>query len=374
MAGSIRKRGNKYQVIIELGKDANGKRLRRYFTADNETDAKKILTENEYQLQRNSYILPSTITFEQLLNRFFNNYVVNNCEITTQQSYRKNLDKYIIPQLGKIKLQELTPFHIENYYSYLIKEVHLSPNTVYRHHAIIHKALDYAVRLKLVSTNVSDAVELPKKKAFESRIYTLEELQKLIYYLENSDIKTPVSLAIYLGLRREEIIGLKWSNVDLENRIISIKEVQTIFDKGLITKKPKTSTSNRSLYISDDLFKILVEQKQKQEEYKEQLKSKYFKSDYVCTQNNGKPFRPEQLSKLFSIFLKKYNLPHIRLHDLRHSFASLLYYNNVPINDISKTLGHSDITTTLKIYTHTFDNIQKNTIMTMNNLIKGEKK
>jgi integrase len=369
MAGSIRKRGNKYQVIVELGRDVNGKRLRRYFTANSEAEAKKILTEQEYLLQQNSFLIPSDMTFGEFLNYWFDNYVKIKNEETTQAEYRRVLDKYIIPKLGNIQLQKLMPHHIQSYYKYLMEEVGLSPNTVYKHHANIRKALDYALKQKFVSTNVADAVELPKKVEFESNTYTVEQLEELLEKSKDTYLEVPIALAVYLGLRREEIVGLRWEHVNFEERVISIKEVRVRADKKIVTKKPKTKNSQRMLYIPDGLYDILKQWKDKQEYYKRLFGKKYVESDYVCTYFDGRPIKPDKLSKRFKEFLIKNNLPLIRLHDLRHTFATILYKNRVPIKNISKALGHANPTTTFNFYAYVLDEINKEATSTIDNLL-----
>lgn len=376
MAGFIRKRGKSYQVILEYGKDAEGNRIRKAITVKTSKEADAILTEHEHNMQNNNYVLPTSMTYAEFLTYWFDNYVKKNCEETTQIGYKHIVEKYLKPKLGIHKLQELQPIHIQKYYKYLMDEVGFSPNTVYRHHANIRKSLDFALKQQFVMRNVADAVELPKRKEFEGSYYTIEQLQHLQELIKGHELEVPISLAIYLGLRREEIAGLKWKYVDMNARTIEIKEVRVRMSKETITKKPKTKGSIRTLYIPDDLYTLLKAHKAKQEQLKKDMGKDYQGGDYVCTKENGVVFRPEKISMAFKKFLEENNnpekndLPHIRLHDLRHSFATLLYQNGVPIKNISDALGHSDITTTLKVYAHIMDDSRKETIDKMNDMLK----
>ncbi|MEW8963185.1 tyrosine recombinase XerC [Paraclostridium dentum] len=372
MAGSIRKRGNKYQVIVELGRDVNGKRLRRYFTANSEAEARKILIEQEYLLQQNSFVIPSDMTFGEFLNYWYDNYVKIKNEETTQAEYRRILDKYIIPKLGHIKLQKLMPYHIQSYYKYLMEEVGLSPNTVYRHHANIRKALDYALKQKFVSVNVADAVELPKKIEFKSNVYTPKQLNELLNKAKDTYLEVPIALAAYLGLRRSEIVGLKWRHIDLDKRVVYIQEVRVRSYDKIVTKAPKTQKSRRALYIPEGLYKILKRWKEKQEYYKTLFGDKYVESDYVCTYFDGTPIKPDKLSRRFKEFIEKNNFPPIRLHDLRHSFATALFRNRVPIKNISEALGHANPMTTFNFYAYVIDEINKEVTTTMDNLLNNQ--
>lgn len=238
----------------------------------------------------------------------------------------------------------------------------LSPNTVHKHHANIRKALDYALKHQFVYRNVADAVTLPKKRKFQGKAYNKEQLNTLLKLVKGNKIEIPVILAVFLGLRREEILGLRWNSVDLENRIIYINEVRVRAGRNVVIKQPKTEKSQRSLYISDEVYTLLLELKQKQEKYKRVLGKDYDKRGYLYVHDNGKPYRINSISDQFKKFLEKNNLPQIRLHDLRHTFASILYNEGVDLKSISEALGHSDLGTTNKIYTHRFDKTHKDTV------------
>lgn len=218
------------------------------------------------------------------------------------------------------------------------------------------------MKQQFVHRNVVDAVELPKKKKFEGKSYTTLQLKELLEKVRDEKLELAVCLAGYLGLRREEVIGLKWKNVDLENRIINIVEVRTSAGKKVVIKQPKTEESKRKLFIPDELLEVLIRHKVKQKYYKSLLKNEYVDSDYVYTKDNGQLYRVNTVTEQFKAFLKKNELPPIRFHDLRHSVASILYDQNVDVKAISELLGHSDLATTTKIYTHRFDKTHMKTV------------
>jgi hypothetical protein len=166
MAGSITKIGMKFRVTLDFGVDGNGKRIRKYVTASTEAEAKKLLTEFEYNQQRNLVVQTTKMTFSEFLSHWMENYVKYNCEETTAYGYTNIIYNHIVPYLGSFELQKLQPVYIQQYYKHLMDEKCLSPNTVHKHHACIRKALDYGLKQQFVHRNVSDAVTLPKKERF----------------------------------------------------------------------------------------------------------------------------------------------------------------------------------------------------------------
>ncbi|WP_326512266.1 site-specific integrase [Clostridium intestinale] len=370
---SIQKRGKKYRVTLEYGKDSNGKRIRKYVTANSKDEAEKIINEFEYNKNKNLLVNPEDISMEEYLEIWLSNYVKYSCEITTMSGYINIIKNHINPHLGNIKLQKLQPIQIQQYYVYIMDKKGLSPNTVIKHHALIRKSLDYALKQQLVYRNVADAVSLPKKIKYEAKVYNKDQLKKLLELLEGEKIELPVNLAAYLGLRREEILGLKWSKINLDEKLMYIHEVRVRAGKNVVTKKPKTDKSMRTLHIPERVYNILLKEKNKQNYFKSILGKDYYDNDYVYCHEDGKEFRVNTITDNFRKFLDKNNLPKIRLHDLRHTFASILYDEGVDLKSISEVLGHSDLATTNKIYTHRFDKTHSKTIDVMNRVLSINK-
>lgn len=369
MAGSIRKIGKKYRITFELGIDAKGKRLRKYATVSSEKDAKKLLTEFEYNQQRNLIVNSNKMTIKEFMEHWMDNYVSYNCEETTAYGYR-NIINHIVDQLAAIPLDKLQSLHIQQYYKHLMDEKGLSPNTVHKHHAILHKALDYALKQQFVYRNVAEATTLPRKIRYEGKSYTVEQLRYLLDLVKDTKLELPIYLAGLLGLRREEIVGLKWKYVDMENRLLTIQEVRTSAGKLIIVKAPKTDKSKRSLFIEDELYEVLQKQLNRQKQWKESLGNCYNDTDYVYTKPDGLPYRVNSVTEQFSSFLEKNKLPKIRLHDLRHTWCSILHNEGLPLETISKAMGHSEIGTTSRVYLHSFDKVNKSAATAMSNAIK----
>lgn len=364
MKGIIKTEKGKYRATFDHG-TINGERDRRYKTYKTLEEAEKALTEFNYNKQRNLLVTSNKMTLAEFIEYWMENYVKHKCEETTKYGYNNIINKHIIPYFKELELQSLQPIHIQQYYNFLMNVKGLSANTVIKHHACLRKCLNFGLKQQFVHRNVADAVELPKKKRFEGKSYTTLQLKELFKKVRDEKLEVAVCLAGYLGLRREEVIGLKWENIDFANRIINIVEVRTSAGKQVVIKRPKTEESKRKLFIPDELFEVLTRHKEKQNYFKSILKSEYVDLDYVYTKDNGELYRVNTITEQFKAFLKKNDLPPIRFHDLRHSVASILYDQNVDLKAISELLGHSDIATTTKIYTHRFDKTHMKTITAM---------
>ncbi|ETT56801.1 tyrosine recombinase XerC [Paenibacillus sp. FSL R7-269] len=365
MPASIQPIKNKFRVTFEHGKDANGKRERSTKTVKTEKEAIKLKTEFEYNEQRSLLANRNKMTVVEALEYWLDNYVKHNCEKTTVSGYRNVIYNHLIPALGSKQVQELQPSEIQQYYTMLQDVKNLSPNTVHRHHAVIRKMLDFALKQQLVYRNVADAVSLPKKRKSIGQAYTKDQLKLLFDKVKDTKLELPVLLASYLGLRRSEIMGLKWDCVDFEKRVIRIVSVRVTVGKETFDKVPKTDNSNRVLHMADELYNLLMKHYKHQIGQKETLGTYYDYTGYVVVRENGKPARVNTVTEQFKEFLEKQELPHIRLHDLRHTFASVLYNAGLDLKAISEALGHSEIGTTSRIYTHIFDKTHKKALEAM---------
>lgn len=370
MAASKSKVGKKWRVTFEYGKDEKGKRIRKFESVSTEAEANRLVAEFNHNQQRNLLVSNIEITVSEHLRYWMEHYVESRCEETTAYGYRNIIENHIIPFMGSVQLQKLQPAVIQKYYKNLLVEKKLSPNTVHRHHAVLRKALDFAQKQQFVYHNVADSVELPKKNKYNGQVYTKEQLSILLGKVQETKLELPVYLAAYLGLRREEITGLRWGCVDLDKRVVRIEQVRTAAgNNNNIEKVPKTPKSRRSLHIVDKVYDILMAHKEKQKEYQEFLGDLYHDTDYVFVRDDGKPYRVNSVSEDFTDFLKKHGLPKIRLHDLRHTFASVMYEAGVDLKAISEMMGHSDIGTTSRIYTHFFDDTHKEKLSVMSKVL-----
>ena len=353
--GSITQRGDKYRVCFDYGVDRSGKRIRKYRTFDTKRDATRAFNEHKVKMDKGMQVLPSEYTFAQWLDYWYKDIILPQIEETTAYGYRGMIENYLKPQLGEIRLQKLTARDIQQYYTWLMGEKELSPNTVIKHHNLLTNTLNAAERQEYITKNPMRAVSPPKKRQREAKFYTPEQLGILLDKAVGTRLELPVFICAYLGLRRGELCGLRWSDVDLEHKTITIENTRTPAGKKEIEKGTKTASSTRTLYLPDTLCDMLKAAKEHQQACRAEYKNAYDDNDYVVVMEDGRPFRPNYLSELFGKFLADNDLPKIVLHELRHTFASLSNQAGIPAYNIGKALGHSTPATTQKIYTHLLD-------------------
>ena len=353
--GSITQRGDKYRVCFDYGVDRNGRRVRKYRTFDTKRDATRAFNEHKVKMDKGTQIMPSEYTFAQWLDYWYKDIILPQIEETTAYGYRGMIENYLKPQLGEIRLQKLTARDIQQYYTWLMGEKELSPNTVIKHHNLLTNTLNAAERQEYITKNPMRAVSPPKKRQREAKFYTPEQLGTLLDKAVGTRLELPVFICAYLGLRRGELCGLRWSDVDLEHQTITIENTRTQAGKKEIEKGTKTASSTRTLYLPDTLCDMLKAAKENQQACRAEYKNAYDDNDYVVVMEDGRPFRPNYLSELFGKFLADNDLPKIVLHELRHTFASLSNQAGIPAYNIGKALGHSTPATTQKIYTHLLD-------------------
>lgn len=286
-----------------------------------------------------------------------------NVEETTYGAYAMGIKNKIIPYFEEhhpgLALCEVTPKHIQDYYTYELTVRGVSANTVIHRHANIRKALQYAFKLGLIDSNPADRIERPKKEKFVGSVYEEDELNRLFEIVKGDPIELGVILGAFYGLRRSEAVGLKWDAIDFKKKTITIRHTvtqATIDGKSKIIQKDRTKTksSYRSLPLVPPFEELLHRLKAQQELNQKLCGRSYCKkyTGYIYVNEIGELVKPGYLTQHFPLILQKNGMRKIRFHDLRHSCASLLYANGVSLKEIQEWLGHSDISTTSNIYTH----------------------
>lgn len=295
--------------------------------------------------------------------------VQHTIESSTFTSYRQIANNHIKQYFTEhpIKLKDLEPIHIQNFYNVLMEEYNLCANTVIHHHALIRKCLDYAFKMNVIVSNPADKVQRPKKVQFINSFYNESELNKLFEISKNDSLELIILITAFYGLRRSEVLGLQWDSFDFENKTITIKHTITITNTDGNNRKiegkdrTKNKSSYRTLPLFDDIANMLLDAKEKQQSFKKAFGNSYIKKylNYVFVKPDGNIVRPDYVTQHFSILLDKNNMRHIRFHDLRHSCASLLLAKNIPMKSIQEWLGHSNFSTTANLYAHLDSNSKK---------------
>lgn len=346
MRGYIKQRSKgSWSISIYLGKDpvTNKKKYKWYTVKGTKKEADKFLTEKLSEIEKGIFVDSKNMTLAEYLYYWYEQCCIKKLSVTTYESYKRNIDKYIIPQLGNIKLENLLPLQLQSFYSELSKN--LSNTTILYIHRILHSALRQAMKWDLVVRNVADNVDTPKKEKYQAKILDSEQLTKLINIIKDTYIYIPVMIAIATGMRRGEVLGLTWENIDLDNSTLKVVQAVYPVKNGLVVLPPKTNTSIREISLPKTLVDILKEHKNKNAHI----------SNFVCILQDGTLISPSSLNHKFKQILKDNDLPSIRFHDLRHSHASLLLSQGVQAKVISERLGHSNINITMDLYSHVYE-------------------
>lgn len=272
-------------------------------------------------------------------------------ELITYISYSNAVKVRIVPYFREkgITLQGLKPQDIQAFYGYVINELKLSTNTAIHYHANIRSALQHAFITERINTNPADKVIRPKKEPYLGKAYSAEQVNQLLENVRGGKLELGVILASFYGLRRSEVVGLKWSAIDLIHRTITIKHTVTtgsLNGKYITIEKDRTKNkpSRRTLPLVDTFYELLVRLKYQQDTNQYQFKETYCRDylDYIYVDPLGDRIKPNYISQNFNSTLEKLKMPHIRFHDLRHSCASLLLANGVSMKEVQEWLGHSD--------------------------------
>lgn len=346
-----------YYAYFDYGCDTNGNRIRKTKTFADQRSAKLALLEFETIRLQGKNLTPNRITLSQWLNYWLEDIVRVNREYTTYYCYREIVKNHVEPELGSVTLQELAPYQIQQYYTETMREKSLSPNSVRKHHILLHTALQVAYRQGILPENPVDRVEAPREQPARQMYYTPTQLRNLFCAVEGTWLEVVVKLGGYLGLRRGEICGLRWEHIDFDQHKIYIQKTRTTAGNTVIEKPPKTASSARTLGIGEleDLTELLKRIRWQQKTRVTQQGTSYQDSGYVLTKRNGAPRNPNQVTWAFQTFVKENGLPPITIHGLRHTFASVANSAHIPILDIGKALGHRDVSVTGRVYTHIFD-------------------
>lgn len=350
-----------YYLYMDFGRDNKGHRVRRYHTYPTLTAARR--ARDDFRRERKELLERSCeLTLAQWLEEWVRDVVLPNRAYTTVYGYRSMIDNYIEPQLGDIPLAELTPRDLQHYYAYLMQERGLSGNTVRHHHALLSAALHTAERQDLITRCPTDRVEPPPFIQKETSFYTGEELKRLYRLLRGHELETVVHLAGSLGLRREEICGLRWNHVDFEQRKLHIRAARTIAGSTIVEKETKNRSSTRVLTMPDDIYDLLLREQQVQMQWHREQGLDWTGTSLVILNRQKMPYSPNRLSLAFTAFVQANGLPPLTLHGLRHSFATVASAQGAPLFDIGKALGHSTPATTGRIYTHLADQLHSDTV------------
>lgn len=369
-------KNKKYKIEVIKGYDENSRKLRHSETFyGKKSEAKLREAEIKASIKNHTYVDNHNISFGEYFKKFIE-YKKENWGIMTYENNKCRV-RYIIEELGYYKLQNINVEILEAFYRKLKNEKKYGNKTIKEYYVLINEALKRAVLLGYIVINPNTRIEPPKIIHSEVECYSIEECKQLLEALEKENIKYKalITLALDSGARRSEIIALKWSDIDFDNKTMDInKSLGHTKELGTFEKPTKNKTSNRRIVLMDNTINVLKEYKKDQLQKQLKLGNKWNNpNDRVFTDSFGGDMGVDTPSQIFANIIKKHDLKKIKFHGLRHSSASLLIALKVQPQIISKRLGHSNISTTHMIYSHFFNNEFEEVANTMNNTLINKK-
>ena len=370
LAASVQAKKGRLYAVIQVKENGKTKPVWRALGLPEGTNKSKVnkayrevvkAFENDYaeQIARNAKPASDIPIFDYMCAHY--KKIEKNIQKSTAESYHGmiygRIRRYFSAR-SHLTVGNLTVKDVEDFYETLYADGVVS-NTVIHYHAILHRAFKQAFKDGMIDVNPFDRIDRPKKNKFHGANYSKEELVTLLELTRTDVIYPAILLAGGMGLRRSEALGIRWSRIDWEKKTVLLDtKIVEYKENGKVIVRPeeemKNKSSRRTLPLPDPVYEMLTEEKEKQDMYRRLFKGSYNRKydDFVCVNELGELIRPSYVTQHFSDLLKKYGLRHIRFHDLRHTFASLLISQNVPLINVSNFLGHSDLATTSNIYAH----------------------
>ncbi len=362
MRGHIRKRGGSWAVVLSLGRDpVTGKRRQRWVAVPgSRQNAERRLAELLQEYHTGGLIEPSKMTLAEFLRRWMDQYARVNVGESTLQRWDRIIETHLIPALGAIPIAKLRPAHIVGYYAEAVQTGNkktggpLSRTTLAMHHQVLRQAMGHALKWELVPRNVVDVVDRPRGPKYEGTVLAEDGIIRLLESLEGNRYHMPVYLLIFSGLRRSEVLGLRWSDFDQDRAVLSVRR-KLVQRRGGFHYEEVKGRRGHAVALSRGPIKELVAHRDRQRlatRGAEDYGLEWSDSWPICAAEDGTPIPPNTLTNRFPKLLRKAGLDGARLHDLRHSHHSMLLAEGVPLSVVKERANHASIQTTVDIYGH----------------------
>ncbi len=368
MKGCIIERNGSLRLKVSLGKNPQTGKYESYYETfhENITEARKRLRQVLTELDKGILVKPTKETLANYLNNWLKDYAKPNCAPRTFESYDMIVKLHLIPALGSIPLLSLQPQHIQKYYAKALDSGRrdmrggLSALAVRKHHRVLFEALRYGVKHDIIARNVAEAVDPPRAQAKEMQIWNAHEIERFLEKAKSTPYYALFHLNLFSGLRRSEILGLKWADMDFMFGQLSVnRTLHQLKDGRYIFRPPKTAKSKRKVSLTPLSLEVMQEYYEEQKKLCDTLGIPFSDERLVfCHVEDGKPLRPNTITRAWVSIGEKAGLKHIRLHDCRHTHASLLLKQGVHPKIVSERLGHSSVQITLDTYSHVTPGLQ----------------
>lgn len=368
MRGNMRQR-SKGSWTLTLSWREDGHLRQTYHTVKGtKREAENKLATLITQMDTGQYSPPDKTTLRAFLDRWLRDYVwrEGNLSPETAQVYQIIVDKHLVPAMGSIPLQKLTPDRIEGYYTDKLANGRrdgkggLSPRTVRHHHTTLHTALSRAVKLRVLARNPADAVDPPRFQRREMRTFDEAGMVAFLEGIENSEYYPLFYTILYTGMRRSEALAIRWQDLDLVLGQLSInRTLHHLEDDTMVFRAPKTPKSRRMIALTPTTSIVLRDHYQRVKNLRVELGNPLTEEDLVYSHPDGSPLLPDTISHVWARLTKKVGFKGIRLHDARHTHVSVMLKQGVDPKTISERVGHSSVVITLDTYAHVLPGMQE---------------
>ena len=378
--GSITKRKDgRWQGYVIVGYNSEtGKPKKKYFYSKLRKEVQMKIEETRERVKSQTYRDIAKVTVAEWFSTWLNDYMKPSLRKTTWESYRYQVDGHIIPNLGHLKLIELQTHHLQNLYNEKLesgrldgRDGGLSPKSVRYIHTVIHSCLEQAKKENKIAINPASTVKLPKYQKPDIRYMKNEEIRDFLTQAKDSKFYIAFYLALTTGMRRGEILALRWQDIDLDNHKVSVNQsLVRVKEGGLIFQEPKTKLAKRTINISSHLFSLLQDHKERQNiVIKSEGKNYRSDLDLIFCNNLGEPICPRNFTRHFERLLKKAGLDRIPFHSLRHTYSTICLQEKVDIKTIQENLGHHSSAFTMDVYSSVTDKMKRDASDKVDSLI-----
>lgn len=357
MRGHVRKRGKKWCIVVELEKGADGKRRQKWisgFTSKREAESSvsRIVTE----IVDGHYSPPSDQTMAEFISEWSHDKK-GIVKPSTWEGYQSKVQHHILPYIGHVKIKDLRAQQIQHMLSEIReqgrcdnRDIRVSEQTLLHIYRILHDILQRAVRWGIIQSNPCMMVDKPRPKSVDTDIWVREQVQEFFRYTRGDSMYPVFFLLFSTGMRIGEVLALRWCDVDFETRAINVRNNISYIKGGYLFQSPKTKASKRTLPIPEQLIRVLMNVQREQAKYKRLYGADYEDHDLVCCTLKGTPHYSSNVKRKWDAIVLRTGLPRIRIHDARHTFASMMIYQGIDVKTLQTMMGHSEVSTTLKLY------------------------
>jgi len=363
MTGSLQVKKDKFYILLNTY-DAEGKRKIKWISTGlsvkgNKKRAEKMLRDELREYETQEKLVKTDMLFSDAVRQWLKASAIR-VDAVTLQGYEALARVHVLPYFDalQIKLMEVDRHVLQEYFDEKYRHGRkdgkggLSPASLRLHKNVLYQTLKEAVINEIIPSNPCEYVTLPKTQRYESHFYTAEQLNAMLEAIKDEPVYPLIKVTTVYGLRRSEVLGLKWDSVDFDANTLIIKHTVSKVTKAMEKDKTKNTSSRRSFPLLPEIKKLLLTIMKQESENRKLLGRGYAENDYIFKWDDGRPYSPDFVSYKFDWLLKHYGFPHIRFHELRHSCASVLISMGFNLKDVQEWLGHSDIKMTANIYSH----------------------